>query len=160
MPCGLLIANMPKHSGDKIVYSSRHNNAKNEAELDWLVTWAPQENLEIRGIGKSLVGEYLRTIKPDKFRDVYVRSELPEVSVAQEFYESLGFEVISDKRKMWESKTTNLPIVRSCDNVTELMVPMLITRKKITEILEKIGNKMSRHGFIHKEEAIESLVDM
>ena len=161
-PCGLLIANMPKSSGENgsIVYSSRHNNAKNEAELDWLVTWPPQENNIIRGVGKALVGEYLRTIKPDKFRDVYVRSELPELSVAQDFYESLGFEVLGDKRKMWESRTTNLPLVRSCDNVTEMMVPMLITRKKIGETLENLVNKMSRRGFIHQEYAIDVLVDM
>ncbi|MBQ7764209.1 hypothetical protein IJ384_02445 [bacterium] len=161
-PCGLLIGNMPKQSGEngKIVYSSRHNNARNEAELDWLVTWPPQENVGIRGVGKALVGEYLRTIKSDKFRDVYVRSELPEISVAQDFYESLGFEILSDKRKMWESRTTNLPLTRSCDNVTEMMVPMLITRKKIIETLENLVHKMSRRGFIQKEEPIETLVDM
>ena len=42
-PCGLLIANIPKSCNDNenIFYSSRHNSARNESELDWLVTWAP-----------------------------------------------------------------------------------------------------------------------
>lgn len=161
-PCGLLIGNMRKRSGEngKIVYSSRHNSAKNETELDWLVTWKPQENIGIKGVGKALVGEYLRTLKADKFRDVYVRSELPENSVAQEFYESLGFETLGDKRKMWESRTTNLPLVRACDNVTELMIRMLITRKKIGQTLENLSQKMSRRGFVHRKEPIEFLVDM
>ena len=56
------------------VYSSRHNPSKNETEIDWLVTWNPDDE-NIKGIGKALVGEYFRTIKKDKFRDVFVRSE-------------------------------------------------------------------------------------
>ena len=46
-PCGLLIANMPKqlNESETIVYSSRHNGAKNETELDWLVTWYPSKNI-------------------------------------------------------------------------------------------------------------------
>lgn len=161
-PCGLLIANMPKlvNENGNIAYSSRHNGAKNETELDWLVTWYPDKDTGIRGVGKALLGEYFRTLKSDNFRDVYVRSELPENSTAQDFYETLGFEILSEKRKMWESRTTNLPLVRSCDNVTELMVPMIITKKKITDLANNLSEKMFRRGFIKNDVGIDTIIDM
>ena len=106
-PCGLLVGNIPKHvyDGERICYSSRHNPAKNETELDWLVTWQPKGKCKIKGIGKALVGEFYRTIKKDKFRDVFVRSEVPENSYASEFYESIGFEQLGKKRlKLFNKK--------------------------------------------------------
>ena len=98
-PCGMLVANIPKKNieGENIIYSSRHNPAKNETELDWLVTWQIKNRGKIKGVGKALVGEYFRTIKKDKFRDIFVRSEVPENSYAVNFYESIGFEQLSNK---------------------------------------------------------------
>ena len=92
-PCGLLIANMLKlNENGKFVYSSRHNAAKNETEIDWLVTWAENNKESIRGVGKALIAEYFRTVKQDKFKYIFIKSELPENSFAQMFYEKLGFE--------------------------------------------------------------------
>ena len=49
-PCGLLVGNVPKKNIDteQIKYSSRHNPAKNETELDWLVTWEPKIGEKIK----------------------------------------------------------------------------------------------------------------
>ena len=63
--CGLLIANIPKLKSYnyKESYSSRHNSAKKEAEIDWLVTWFPEKQILINGIGKALVGQFFNTLK-------------------------------------------------------------------------------------------------
>ena len=104
---------MPKTSPnyDGIVYSSRHNLAKNETELDWLVTWSPKGNERLKGIGKALIGEYFRTVKKDKFRDVFVRAEVPEKSFAKSFYEKLGFEQIGNKRVRLLNKNSAKSII-------------------------------------------------
>lgn len=145
-PCGILIANIPKEDEyGNIVYSSRHNCAKNETELDWLATWTPNPEDKIGGIGKTLIGEYFKTVGEDKFRDVYVRSELPENSYAQSFYESLGFEVIGDKRVLWGAKTSNKALIRKEDDpVNDRVIPMIATRKNIKRTFHLLSENMNR----------------
>ena len=158
-PCGLLIANMPKSLKDgSIVHSSRHNCAKNETEIDWLATWVPKREKKILGVGKSLLGEYFRTVKKDKFRDVFVRSELPENSIAQYFYESMGFEQIGKKRTLLSTKTSNNYLINNYAEATDEVVPMLITRKVLNEKKDSLAIKMCRQEFVNKSVAIEDLV--
>lgn len=148
-PCGLLVGNVPKKSKDtkQIKYSSRHNPAKNETELDWLVTWQPRGKSKIKGIGKALVGEYFRTVKKDKFRDVFVRSEVPENSYAKNFYESLGFEQINDRRLKLFNKNSAQYIISDYGKGNDDTIPMIITRKSLQEISEYLSKKMMRQEF-------------
>ena len=144
--CGILIANIPKINlnNDNYVYSSRHNAAKKESEIDWLVTWTPQKEEKTSGVGKSLVVEYFRTLKEDDLRDVFVRSEIPEYSYATKFYESLGFEKLTNKNVKLSNRNTNKYVVNNFAETEDLGVPMIITRRKINEESQKIIDKMCR----------------
>ena len=139
-PCGLLVGNIPKKvlNSENIRYSARHNCAKNETELDWLVTWQPKGKSKIKGVGKAIVGEYLRTIKKDKFRDVYVRAEIPENSYATDFYEGLGFEEISKKRLKLANKNSAqyINIKNYGCETDDGNISMLITSKSIITEME------------------------
>ena len=156
IPCGILIANMPKASptNDGIVYSSRHNSAKNETEMDYLVTWSPKGNEKLKGIGKALIGEYFRTVKQDKFRDVYVRAEVPEKSYAKSFYESFGFEQIRNKRLRLFNKNSAQSIINDFTPKDDETIPMLITRSKIKTTAEELATKMNRKEF--KEMSVDA----
>lgn len=148
-PCGIFIANMPKTSPnyDGIVYSSRHNLAKNETELDWLVTWSPKGNERLKGIGKALIGEYFRTVKKDKFRDVFVRAEVPEKSFAKSFYEKLGFEQIGNKRVRLLNKNSAKSIINDHTEANDETIPMIVTRSRIMQVAEELATKMNRKEF-------------
>ena len=159
-PCGLLIGNIPKkiQTLESIKYSSRHNPAKNETELDCLVTWQPRSKSKIKGIGKALVGEYFRTIKKDKFRDVFVRSEVPENSYATYFYEHLGFERLSDKRLKLYNKNSAQYVISDYGEANDDTIPMLITRKNLQEISENLSKKMMRQEFKRNSIEAEELI--
>ena len=140
-PCGFLVGNIPKTLPvtENITYSSRHNAARYETEIDWLVTWNPNRNEKIKGIGKALVGEFFRTLKGDKFRDVVVRSEVPEFSYAASFYESLGFERLGKKRTPLSNKNTNPCVINDFSDAEEQVIPMVITKSKINKTDEGIA---------------------
>jgi hypothetical protein len=159
-PCGLLVGNIPKKNIDteQIKYSSRHNPAKNETELDWLVTWRPRGKSKIKGIGKALVGEYFRTVKKDKFRDVFVRSEVPENSYAKDFYESLGFEQMSDKRLKLFNKNSAQYIISDYGDGSDDTIPMIITRKTLQETATHLSEKMMRQEFKRKSVDADDLI--
>lgn len=159
-PYGLLVGNVPKKNIDteQIKYSSRHNPAKNETELDWLVSWQPRGKRKIKGIGKALVGEYFRTVKKDKFRDVFVRSEVPENSYAKDFYESLGFEQMSDKRLKLYNKNSAQYITLDYGEGNDDTIPMLITRKVLNEIAEYLSKTMMRQEFKRNSIDAEDLI--
>lgn len=160
-PCGLLIANIPKQMPviDTKVYSTRHNPAKNETEIDWLVTWNPNRNENIKGIGKALVGEYFRTVKKDGFRDVFVRSEIPENSNAVYFYESIGFERISDKRVKLVNKNTGKYLVNNFSEPDDDVIPMIIVKSKIEEKSKELATTMNRREFVKSSIDINELVE-
>ena len=156
--CGLLVANVPKKLPvtENTVYSSRHNPAKNETELDWLVTWEPKIGEKIKGVGKALVSEYFRTVKSDKFRDVFVRSEIPEYSYALQFYESIGFEKIFDKRKKLSNKNTNQYVVNDMSNPEDKIIPRIITRRRQQETVEHLEKEMLRQEFVKNSVDLEN----
>jgi hypothetical protein len=142
--CGLLVANIPKtrQKSSKIIYSSRHNSAKKETEIDWLVTWMPMSNNQLKGVGKSLVGQYFLTLKQDGFRDVFVKSELPENSYAQFFYENLGFEKLGDKRTRLMTKTSSQCLIKDFSNNSDVIIPMIATKNKIRITINKLKQEM------------------
>lgn len=162
IPCGIFIANIPKTyaPNEAYVYSSRHNSAKNETEIDWLVTWNPTGNEKIKGIGKALVGEYFRTVKKDKFRDVFVHSEIPEYSFATKFYESLGFENIGTKRIKLSNKNSAQTIINSYGDRNDDTVPMIITRKNIGITADRLASEMHRQEFVQISEDARDLISI
>ena len=155
-PCGLLVGNVPKLDKDskQIKYSSRHNSAKNETELDWLVTWQPKGKSKIKGIGTALVCEYFRTVKKDKFRDIFVRSEVPEKSYATNFYEKLGFETIGTKRLKLFNKNSAQYVISDYGEGNDDTIPMIVTRKNLQDISQDLSKKMTRQEF--KQNSIEA----
>ena len=161
-PCGLLIGNIPKQiqGSDNTRYSARHNCAKNETELDWLVTWQPRGKSKIKGVGKALVCEYFRTIKKEKFRDVFVRAEIPENSYATSFYESLGFEKLNEKRlKLSNKNSAQYYVIKNYGCETDDgNISMLITRKILQEITEYLSKTMCRKEFKKSSIDAEDLI--
>lgn len=159
-PCGLLVGNVPKRKldTDQIKFSSRHNQAKNETELDWLVTWIPRGKSKIKGVGKALVGEYFRTVKKDKYRDVFVRSEVPENSYATDFYESLGFERLSEKRLKLFNKNSAQYVISDYGEGSDDIIPMIITRKSLQETAEDLSKIMMRQEFKRNSIEAEDLI--
>ncbi len=145
-PCGIIIGNASKksHSG-QIVYSSRKNHAKKETELDWLASWNPNPQSPLKGTGKTLSAEYFNTLKQDGFQDVYVRSEVPELSYAQTFYENLGFETLPNKRESIVKSTTNRYIAGDYDSAEDEIIPMVAVSSKWEKaknfIFELFGRK-------------------
>ena len=116
-------------------------------------------NEKIKGIGKALAGEYFRTVKKDKFRDVFVRSEIPEKSFAKNFYEHLGFERFSEKRLKLSNKNSAQCLVHdfSSDSNDET-IPMIITRKNLEKTAEKLSTTMRRQEFVQKSENAKNLI--
>ena len=163
LPCGLFVANIPKSyaNDETYVYSSRHNSRKSETEIDWLVTWNPTGNEKLKGVGKALVGEYFHTIKKDKFRDVFVRSEVPEKSFAAYFYENLGFERLSTRRLKLSNKNSAQYIVKDygCESNDDT-IPMLITRRKLLEKANELAQEMNRQEFKKKSIDAENLISI
>ncbi len=162
IPCGLLVGNIPKrvYDSDWICYSSRHNFAKNETELDWLVTWQPRGKARIKGVGKALVGEFYRTVKKDKFRDVFVRSELPENSYALKFYECVGFEQLGNKRLKLFNKNSAQYAMNDYTESNDDTIPMLVTRKVLQEQAEYLSKKMARQEFLSTSVDAEELINI
>lgn len=160
-PCGVLVANVPKLSeSGEISYTSRHNSSKNEGELDWLVTWNSDEQNPVKGVGKALMGELFKTLKSDRVGDVYVKSELPENSYAQYFYEALGFEYLSGKRAKLERRTSKPYLVDTFSNPEDMIVPMIITRKNWRSTLDMLQKTMHRVDMKNKSMEIEKLVNL
>lgn len=159
-PCGLLVGNIPKLDKDsqQIKYSSRHNSAKNETELDWLVTWQPKGKSKIKGIGTALVCEYFRTVKKEKFRDVFVRSEVPEKSYATDFYEKLGFETLGTKRLKLFNKNSAQYVISDYGEGNDDTIPMIVTRKKLQDISQDLSKKMTRQEFKQNSITAEDLI--
>jgi hypothetical protein len=160
-PCGFLVANvLKKQPGTGVeVYTSRHNPAKNETEIDWLVTWNPNRNEVLKGVGKALVGEYFRTVKADKFRDVFVRSEIPEHSYAYYFYESVGFERIGNKRTKLCNKNHAQYVVADDSNPNDTVIPMIVTRSVLQQKAEELAKNMGRREFVKNSIDIEELIE-
>ena len=146
-PQGIIIANILKKGNDnKLHYSSRHNHASTETELDWIVTWNKYLPNKTKNIGKVLTTEYFMTLKKDKFKSVFVRSELPEKSCASNFYNKMGFEDITTKREKLEKHNSNKYIIKTLDNPQDEIIPMIIWGKKINETIKSNVKELERNS--------------
>ncbi len=145
-PCGILVGNVVKKRtvDNKLVYSSRKNNARKETELDWLTTWNPKPEQKMKNIGKAIASEYYNTVLNDGFRDIYVRSEVPEKSYAVYFYKSIGFEELFKERKKITKYQTNRYLIGNYDNPKDEVIPMIVTRGTIVKTKEKLFEALNR----------------
>lgn len=157
-PCGILIGNVLKESkGHKLAYSSRKNHSRKETELDWLATWNPFSDKKIKGTGKILAGEYFNTLKKDGFRDVYVRSEVPELSFAHDFYKKIGFEALKDNRESIIKSSSNKYLIGDFDNPKEDIIPMIAEPENINKVKHDISEKYNRQKLINSSVSLEFL---
>lgn len=150
---GILIGNIPKKDAKgKVHYSSRKNHSKNEREVDWFATW------DSRGVGKSLVCEFFRSMKELTFSKLFVRSEVPEKSSAKEFYEHVGFKPIKNRDKIVK-KTTNIDIVDKAEYIEPCdIIPMTVNRHTMVEKEKEISQRFQRRELLHKPIEIEYVV--
>lgn len=140
-PSAILIGNARKiDKKGNLHYSSRKNHASDETELDWLATW----NKKILGEGKVVVCEYFKTLAKDGFKNVYVRSEIPEKSFAMAFYSKMGFKPLSHKQRAIQRKNDNSYLIGQYDEQGDLIVPMIAKSKDITKTLQKRTKELKR----------------
>jgi len=140
-PSAILIGNVLKTDNKGLYhYSSRKNHAKDETELDWLATW----NKNILGEGKVIVNEYFHTLAKDGFKQVYVRSEIPENSFAKNFYEKMGFEPLSEDQREIIRKNDNKYLIGSFDEPDDYIIPMKATSSDIEKTIYKRDKELKR----------------
>lgn len=150
---GLIVGNIAKHDKNGGVHhSSRKKHAKNERELDWFVTWGG------KGVGKSLIGEFFKSMKELPFKKVFVRSEIPELSSAQQIYEHFGFKQVA-KRCDWIKKTNNVNLTDEgavLDNGDAIF--MTIGRKQLSQTEQQISKQLHRKDLCSISTPLENLV--
>ena len=157
--CGIIVGNVPKvGKNEHIHYSSRKNHSKNETELDWIATWNPTKKSKLSGVGKVLTTEYFHSLKKDEFKNVYVRSELPELSFAQKFYESIGFSTLPSGRKSISKSSNNKYIIGECDTQGEEIIPMVASRSDIKNSIKINSQKYKRKELSASSEDLENLL--
>lgn len=152
-PCGILLGNIPKKDKNNVIrYSSRKNHSKKETELDWLATWG------VHGCGKSLVCEFFKQVKENKFSKVFVRSEVPELSFAKEFYESVGFHKINNDREKIMKATTSEYLIGNYDNPGDDIIPMIAGKNNINNTINKISEHFKRNNLSNPSVNLENII--
>ena len=157
-PCAILIGNvLKKGANNTLLYSSRKNALKKETELDWLTTWNPFSNKHPYKAGKIITTEYFNTLNKHKFENVYVRSEIPELSFAQEFYKKMGFNNCSTNRELI-SDAPNKYILKGYDNSNDKIIPMLAKNSTINKIRENFSKILNREKLDNISVNIEDVI--
>lgn len=157
-PCGILIGNVLKSSKDKkLAYSSRKNHARKETELDWLATWNPFSDKKVKNSGKALTNEFYNTLGQDGFKDVYVRSEVPELSYATDFYKKMGFEELPNGRESIIKSSTNRYLIGNFDASDEDIIPMVATPDKIKIAKRQLSENIKREKLNYTSVSLDSL---
>lgn len=149
-PCGILVGNIPKIHPNmtKITYSTR--NKPRETELDWLITWRPNGHEDNKHIGKVLLSEYYNTISNFKTKDnIYVRSSVPEIANAVEFYTKNGFKSTGKNFIEYEhqSRPRDLTFItsnRQYKNCSYPVVPLEIGTTEAKEVFNSTKNLFER----------------
>ena len=143
-PSAILIGNVLKvDKNGGFHYSSRKNHSKDETELDWLATW----NKKIFGEGKVIVTEFFHSVLKDGFKQVYVRSEVPEKSFAMDFYKKMGFEPLSDEQREIQRENDNRYLIGDYDALEDNIIPMKATTRDIKHSLKKRAKELERKEF-------------
>ena len=157
-PCGILIGNVLKSSKrNKLTYSSRKNHAKKETELDWIATWNPFKDKKVKNSGKVLTNEFYHTLKQDGFKDAYVRSEVPELSFAVDFYKKMGFEELPNGRESIVKSSTNKYLIGDFDASNEDIIPMVATPDKIRKVKREIADNLNREKLMNSSVSLDFL---
>ena len=147
-PSSILIGNVLKvDKKGKLHYSSRKNHAARETELDWLTAW----NKKIPGEGTVTVYEYFNTLLKDGFKNVYVRSEIPEKSSATKFYGKMGFKPVTGKQRKLQTKTDNEYVIGNYDDAEDMIVPMKASRGDIKRVLDVKKDEVLRSEINNKK---------
>ncbi|MBO6181725.1 hypothetical protein J6O86_08580 [bacterium] len=145
-PSAILIGNVLKvDKNGGFHYSSRKNHSKDETELDWLATW----NKKILGEGKVIVTEFFHSALKDGFKQIYVRSEVPEKSFAKDFYKKMGFEPLSDEQREIQRENDNRYLIGDFDALEDNIIPMKATTRDIKNSLKKRTEELERKELIH-----------
>lgn len=157
-PCGILIGNVLKESKThKMAYSSRKNHARKETELDWLATWNPFADKKVKNSGKVLTNEFYHTLKQDGFKDVYVRSEVPELSYAVDFYKKMGFDELPNGRESIIKSSTNKYLIGNFDASDEDIIPMVASPDNIRKVKRELSDNLHREKLNHISVSIDHL---
>ncbi len=145
-PSAILIGNTLKvDKNGNFHYSSRKNHSKDETELDWLATW----NKKIFGEGKVIVTEFFNSVLKDGFKQVYVRSEIPEKSFAMNFYKKMGFDTLSDEAREIQRKNDNRYLIGNFDDFEDTIIPMKATTQDMLESYNKHKKELDRFELVN-----------
>ena len=87
-----------------------------------------------------------------------MRSEVPENSYATDFYESLGFERLSEKRLKLFNKNSAQYVISDYGEGSDDIIPMIITRKSLQETAEDLSKIMMRQEFKRNSIEAEDLI--
>lgn len=140
-PSAILIGNTLKvDKNGNFHYSSRKNHSTEETELDWLATW----NKKILGEGKVIVCEFFHSLLNDGFKQCYVRSEIPEKSFAKDFYNAMGFRVLSNRQRKIQRTNDNNYIIGNFDAPKDMIIPMKATTRNIRRSINKRSKELMR----------------
>jgi len=156
-PVGIITGMSPKIDRNlKITYSI--TNKKGEVETDWIASWSNKNGIRIKGLGKVLLSQfYYMVIKSGyKVKSFYTRSEVPEKSIALQFYKKLGLKPVKDciRRKMdepYDPVELNLLFINKGRKLSKLpVIPMRINRKKAEENIQKVFQKYKRQDYMEQ----------
>ncbi len=159
-PCGILIGNILKRGENNTYsYSSREKPNNNETEIDLLVTWNPFQDKKPYKTGKILTTEYFNRLKNNQFEDVYVRSEIPELSFATDFYKTMGFEK-ADKRQTINNSSHYRYVIDKYNNDSEdEIIPMLAKKADIKNRINDVSQTYNRNDLDNISIDLESIIE-
>lgn len=148
-PSGIIIGNVPKvDKNGKVHYSSRKNHGKNETELDWLAAW----NKKLRSVGKALTNElYISNLKDKTIGKMFVSSEVPWMSKAEEAYRYVGFRNLTKDARALKRANDNNCIIGQYDVADDLIMPMIVNKKRMTDAVNLMSKDYGRQEYIKPE---------
>ena len=144
--CGVLVGGMPKKTAQKsIKHSSRKFARDKETELNWCAAWDSDSKHPRKGVGKIMLSEYIDTVKKDGFKKLFIQSEIPELSYAKKFYESMGCKEMPCGQSPHRSIEQNKDIVNCVEDLYDYdIVPMLGNLKDISKAKEQAFSRYQR----------------
>ena len=90
------------------------------------------------------MSEYIDTFKQDEVKKAFIQSEIPSLSFAQKFYESLGFKAISEQKSHSQIEK-NKDIVGCVEELYDYeIVPMLGKTENVNKIKKEIFQQYNR----------------
>ena len=97
-------------------------------------------------------------MKKDGFKNVFVRSEVPENSYAQDFYTRMGFKAKWGKRESISKKANNTYLIGNYDTPGEDIVPMLASKSDIKKTVDSISKDCNREKMSGKSINLQDVI--